>query len=238
MTTTLMLASLVVLFAAVLQTSVGFGFGMLAAPLLALVDLQLVPGPLIFVGMFLTAALALDGRAAIQRSEVLSMLPALAVGSVLGALFLSVVPGDAHGIVFAVLILAAVAVTATGFRVALTRASLAVSGFSAGLIGTTSGVYGPPLAVLYQREVLAKTRATVGMILTAAAVLSLTALAFAGQFDVHAVVLGLSLTPGTAIGFFVARRFQRFVPQHGARVAMLTIATASALLLLVRSVQV
>lgn len=232
---TFLLANIAVLFAAALQTSVGFGYAMMAVPLLALIDLQLVPGPAIFAGTLLTALLALDDRAAVDRTEVVSLMPALAVGTVFGALFLRGLPGDAHGIVFAVLILAAIAVTAAGFRVVFSRWSLAIAGFFAGFIGTTSGVYGAPLAVLYQREVLAKTRATVGMILTVAGVLSLLALALAGQFDGAGVVLGASMIPGAAVGFIVARRFQRFVPQHGARVAMLFIATSSALLLLVRS---
>ncbi len=232
---TFLLANIAVLFAAGLQTSVGFGYAMMAVPLLALIDLQLVPGPAIFAGTILTAFLALDDRAAVDRAEVVSLLPALAVGTVIGALFLRNLPGDTHGIVFAVLILAAIAVTAAGFRVAFSRWSLATAGFFAGFIGTTSGVYGAPLAVLYQREVLAKTRATVGMILTVAGVLSLIALTLAGQFDGAGVVLGAAMIPGAAVGFIVARRFQSFVPQHGARVVMLLIATSSALLLLVRS---
>ncbi|MDH3214132.1 MAG: hypothetical protein OEM05_16765, partial [Myxococcales bacterium] len=48
------------------QASVGFGLGLIAAPVLLLVDAQLVPGPLMASGIALTVLVAYRERAAID----------------------------------------------------------------------------------------------------------------------------------------------------------------------------
>ena len=48
----------VVVLASSVQASLGFGLGLIAAPVLLLIDAQLVPGPLMASGIVLTAAIA------------------------------------------------------------------------------------------------------------------------------------------------------------------------------------
>ena len=49
----LLAACTIVAFSAILQGSVGFGFSIVAAPLLILLDRRLVPGPLLLAGLLL-----------------------------------------------------------------------------------------------------------------------------------------------------------------------------------------
>ena len=51
---------------AVAQGSVGFGFGMLAAPVLALVDEELVPGAVLLLGLTVAVAIAWSERGALD----------------------------------------------------------------------------------------------------------------------------------------------------------------------------
>ena len=55
-----------VIIGAIAQGSVGFGFGMLAAPVLALVDEELVPGAVLLLGLTVAAAIAWQERGALD----------------------------------------------------------------------------------------------------------------------------------------------------------------------------
>ena len=46
------------------------GFGMIADPLLALISLDCVPGPMLFVNLFLSLLMLGDGRSFVVRKEV------------------------------------------------------------------------------------------------------------------------------------------------------------------------
>jgi len=102
-------------------------------------------------------------------------------------------------------------------------------------MGTVSGIHGPPLAVLYQKEPVEKTRATMALVFLIGYVISLIALAAAGHFDLRRGTLGLLLLPGLFIGFAAARKARGFLPAGVVRAMMLTIASASAVVLLVKS---
>lgn len=60
----------IVFAAAVVQFGLGFGFGMVAAPLLALIDPAMVPAPVLMIGLVTSAMAAWRERAAIAWGEV------------------------------------------------------------------------------------------------------------------------------------------------------------------------
>ena len=97
----LLVANGFVVFASLVQTSTGMGFGMIAAPLLALISLDCVPGPMLFVNLFLSLLMLGDGRSFVVRKEVTLLLPTIFVGTLIGAAIIMLLPGDILGIVFA-----------------------------------------------------------------------------------------------------------------------------------------
>jgi hypothetical protein len=231
----LALANLVTFIAAFVQTATGLGFAMVAVPLLAIIHLDFVPGPSLFASVFLALTMLVGGRSAIVGTEVLPMFPALAAGTVLGAIVLAVAPTQALGALFALAILVAVAVTILARPFALSSLSLVCGGFAAGLMGTVSGIHGPPLVVLYQKEAVEKTRATLALIFLIGYVISLAALAAAGHFDLRRGALGLQLLPGLFLGFAAARQARGLLPAGVVRASMLAIASISAIVLLAKS---
>ena len=60
----------VVTFAAMVQTALGMGFGLTAAPVLALIDPVLVPVPALYIGTATALAATLNERSAVVWSEV------------------------------------------------------------------------------------------------------------------------------------------------------------------------
>ena len=229
------LANVVVGIATFVQASAGLGFAMLAIPLLAVIDLAYIPGPTLFVSLFLTLVMFVKGRSAIVYKEIVTMSPALVAGTVLGALTIDLIPQDVLGIAFAALILTGVGITVFARPIALNRTSLLGGGFASGLMGTISGIHGPPLILLYQNEAIEKTRATIALIFCVAYILSLAGLTAVGQFGTEGLVRGLSMLPGLLIGLALALKARHLFSTRFLRLSMLTIASASAVVLLAKS---
>lgn len=235
--TTIIIANGAILLGSAVQTTAGMGFAMVAVPLLALISLDFVPGPTIFVNLFLTVLMLSDGKATIVRQEMTLLLPAIVAGTVLGTAVLTYVPVQTLGALFALLVLLAVGVTLFVKVQCLSPSGLIIGGVAAGLMGTTSGIHGPPLAVIYQHEPIQKIRATLALVFLIAYSLSLFALAFAGKFNVAMAVTGLLLLPGLLLGFQLGKRVRQHVSQARARMITLAIAVASAVILLLKSMQ-
>ena len=115
--TQLLLCWGIVIFAAVLQVSVGMGFGMLASPLIALVAPELVPGSILVMGLVVAAAGTWKERRNIQLIEVKLGFGGRLIGSAIAMGLLFLIPDrDAFFVVFGVLILVAVLLTASGLK--------------------------------------------------------------------------------------------------------------------------
>jgi uncharacterized membrane protein YfcA len=110
-------AAIVVALSAWIQASVGFGYALVSAPLLALVSPPLVPGPVMVSSFVLSAATGWRERQCIDRRGVTVALLARAPGALLSGLALSVLSLHALNVLFGGLVLLAVAISALGTRV-------------------------------------------------------------------------------------------------------------------------
>lgn len=231
----LALANCAVFLGSIVQTSTGMGFAMVAVPLLALINLAYVPGPVLFVNIFLAIFMLKDGRSQIVRYEITTLLPMIIVGSALGVLVLLKIPSDSVSVLFSILILCAVLLSLISNTKKITRYGLIFGGISAGLMGTTSGIPGPPLAVLYQNEKIQKTRATLALVFLFAYISSLSGITIAGGFDLLLAFTGLLLLPGLILGFLIGKKYRDLLPKSIARTGMLSIASIGAIILLIKS---
>lgn len=212
------------------------GFGMIAAPLLALISLDYVPGPMLFVNLFLSLLMLGDGRNHVVRKEVTLLLPTIVVGTLFGAAIIMLLPVDILGIVFALMILVAVAITVFAKALPMTSRNLSICGVAVGVMGTATGIPGGPLVVLYQKEPIEKTRPTMALVFTFSYISSLIALSVAGVFTVQLAFLGLLMLPGLILGFVVGKRVRGYMSRDIGRFLMLSIASGGAVLLLLKSI--
>jgi uncharacterized membrane protein YfcA len=227
-------ANAVMSIASALQASVGMGLALLAVPLLALVDPRLVPGPMLLAGSLLALGSAYRERHAVDATGFGLALLGLAAGTVLGAVALSAISTEQLGKVFAILVLLAVAVSVSGLRFRPTRKALFAGGGAAGVMGTMAGVHGPPIALVLQHARPEQARATLGAFFFVAYVGSVVALATVGLFSLFQLKLAAGLLPGVIVGLLVAPLLAGFVSPARLRVAILTISTLSAVVLLLR----
>lgn len=232
----MLLAIAVVAVGSLVQGLAGFGSSMLAAPVLALADPTLVPGPLLIVAALLTFLGALRERGHVDRSIVTWALLGRIPGVVLGAAVLAFVDDDALGLVFGAVILLGVAMSAVGYDLKLTNTSLAAAGAASGLMATTTSVGGPPMALVMHRHHPATTRATLSVFFFLGILMSLPAIASAGRLGRDEIVTGLILLAPAAVGFAASSPLRAVVDGPRLRPIILGLSALSATLLVVRSI--
>lgn len=228
-------ANAAVLLGAILQASTGLGAGLIIVPLIALVSLEFVPGPIVLASVTLSGIMAIRGRHEIQTAGLGLLSVFLCVGVVAGALSISAIPLQRAGIAFGALVLIAVAISVTLPDIRREAPVVAAGGTFAGFMAAISGIGAPLLALLYQNEPPAALRATLGMIFTISSTAILICLHLVGRFGAHEAWLGLWLAPGYLVGFVLAQPIARKLNRAGSRRAVLVICTLSAVLLIVRS---
>jgi uncharacterized membrane protein YfcA len=159
----------------------------------------------------------------------------LFLGTAVGALGLTAVAADRWPKLFAVLILLAVALSVSGIHLPLSGRNLIAAGFVSGVMGTISGIHGPPMALLYQKEKGKIVRATLAVFFVIAYVMALIALGTVGLFGKTELFLGFALAPGVAAGYLVAKFAASLLDRaYWLRIAILTVASLSALALILK----
>jgi uncharacterized membrane protein YfcA len=130
----------------------------------------------------------------------------------------------------------AVVITLVAKAQPLTTQNLSICGVAVGAMGSTSGIPGAPLVVLYQNEPLEKTRPTMALVFTFAYITSLIALTYGGVFNTRLAIDGLLLLPGLLLGFVIGKWARQYMSKSTGRMLMLSIASVGAVLLLVKSI--
>jgi hypothetical protein len=228
------IAFLVVIAAAAAQSAIGIGFGIVAAPILAVVDPVLVPGAVLVLAVLTSLIVAVRDRANFSLGNLGYALAGRILFSVLGGLTASLLSPEAFLLVFGALILAAVGLSLTGLRVAPTRRNLFLAGCASGYMGTITSVGTPPMAIVYQYAPGAEVRANMSAFLTVGGFISILSLAGFGAFGIGDLLLSLKLIPAMLIGYWLSPFLQRYTDRGWMRPAMLGLCMAAAALLLAR----
>lgn len=227
-------ATAVVALGSVVQAASGVGAGFLITPLLAIISLDLVPGPVIFASLSLSGLMLWRERGAVDRQRVPTILAGIAAGAVLGGWVLSSTPPDRLGLIFGTVILLAIALNSLGLEPPPNRRTAAAAGLVAGAMGTSTGVGAPALAILFQHDSGPRVRATLALLYTLASLFILVVLAAYGQFGKGEALSGALLMPGHLIGYVIANRYRRQLDGRATRPLVLGVAGAAALVLLAR----
>jgi uncharacterized protein len=226
--------ALIVAIGSAIQGSFGFGLGLVAAPILVLVDPAYAPAPMLTNGLVLTAMIAYRERRAIDRRGVAIAIIGRIPGVLLGAALLTVVSAQALGIGFGVMILAGVGMSAVGPRFEASPPILAGAGLVSGFMGTTTGVGGPPVALVYQHADPTRFRGTMAAYFLVGISISLVALAVVGRYGAHELHLALRVMPGALVGFGMSGRLIGWMKPQVVRPAVLVLSAAAATAVILR----
>jgi uncharacterized membrane protein YfcA len=232
-----LLSGAAVFAGALVQGVVGFGMNLIAAPLLALVDPALVPVPLLMIALAHALLAVVREHRDIDWQGVGLVLLGRLPGTALGVLAVALLPQRPFAAIVGVAVLVCVALSVVSWTPRPTTRALLVAGVASGTLGTASSIGGPPIALVYQHESGPRIRATLAMCFGLGSSMSLLALGVAGQLSTDHSVTALWLLPFLVAGFALSGPARRFLPDgKRMRLAVLTVAGASALALVVRSI--
>jgi uncharacterized membrane protein YfcA len=156
-------------------------------------------------------------------------------GTLAGAAAVAVLSAHGLSMAFGLLLLLAVAMSASGWRLRPTPASLVGAGLLSGFMGTTTSIGGPPMALVYQDADGATIRGTLAAFLTVGISLSLLSLAAVGRFGVAEIRASLLLVPALLAGFIVSRWIAPWLDRRHTRTGVLGFSGAAAVVILARA---
>lgn len=223
--------AVVVLFASCLQASIGFGMGMLAAPVVAVVDPALIPGTLIMLAALLTLLVVIRERTAIDVSGTGWALVGRVPGTIAGALLLTAIPERALAILIAAVVLVGVAVTSFGWIPTPRRRNLVLAGATSGVLGTATSIGGPPMALVWQRNSGAQLRGTMSSFFLIGSLMSLVMLTLTGAVDTHTLRAFAVLIPAAIAGYALSRFANRLLNPRRQRWTAISVSAAGAAVL-------
>lgn len=229
-----LLASLFVFTGACLQGVSGVGFGMFAAPILAIVDPELVPGPMLFLGLIIAVLAVIREHQSLDMKGLGYALVGRIPTSLAAAAMIGLLPVRIVSILFALVILAGVAMSLSRLDMRPSPARLFGAGCVSGFMGTLTSVGLPPIALMYQHAPKATLRASLGGFLIFGTLISIAALSAAGRFSLHDVALGAWLIAPLYLGFWVSTPIAARVSSRTVRYLVLGLSALAALLLLLR----
>jgi uncharacterized membrane protein YfcA len=191
------------------QTLSGFGFALIATPLVAVLvgPKEAVVG-LTIVGPLLTTQLWLRDRGSVRRSAVAGITAAAFVGMPLGILVLTQTGERTLTMLIAVAVIAFGLLLWRGIEVPDRPATDAVAGLTSGVLATSTGTSGPPVVIALSGKRLEPSafRATISVIFLIQSGVALLAFAVARQFDMDAVRVAIAGLPGVIVGAVVGER--------------------------------
>ncbi len=227
--------ALALLTGSIVQSAVGIGLGLVAAPFITLVAPELMPGTMLLLASAFPFVTLARERADIDWWGLSWSIPARLTGTVLGVWVVVNVGTRGLGIGVAIIVLVAVLLTARTVVLPITRRTLGVAGFIGGVTGTASSIGGPPFALLYQHRPARQIRTTLAVYFLLGSVISLIGLAVSGHLHQNQIVAAGALLPVLLLGSLLSGPVKRALRPEAIRPAVLVISGASAVLLLVRS---
>ena len=218
-----------------LQSSIGFGLGPLAVPLLVLINPAFIPGPLLLSALVLTSMMARRDHTSIHVKGVLWAIPGRIAGSLLGIGILLILPRESLSLLFGIMVLLAIIISISGLNPRISLLSVFTAAVFSGLMATTSAIGGAPLGLVYQGRKGPQIRGTLSTIFVFGIIISLASLLAIGRFTFLELKLALVLIPGMVVGFLTSRKTVRLLDKGLMRPAILSVSGLAGLAVIIKS---
>lgn len=234
----LLLCCLIIVFASILQSAIGMGFGMLASPLIALVKIELVPGSILIMGMLVAFSGAWRERNNISLLELKLGVWGRVIGSFIAFCLLLLIPDvEIFLIVFGVLMLLAIAITYYGKKITFNPKNLFQLSILSGLMGSITAVGAPPMALIYHDRDPSIVRPTLNAFFFSGCVLGLISLGASGWISIEDFWVSILFIPAMFLGIFLSGFFKNIPSKSMSKLLLCLSAFSSIALVLKGSVK-
>ncbi|SDG84039.1 hypothetical protein SAMN04488136_103194 [Vibrio xiamenensis] len=212
-----LIAMLLIFLGSFVQTAIGFGLAVVAAPLLFMISPDYVPAPITITALFISLLSALKHRSSVELGGLKMALIGRIPGSLAGGVLLVMVSTQLLSLWLGLLVLFAVAVSLLPFRVEPTPRRMAIAGFFSGFFGTSSAIGGPPMALLLQHQEANQLRGNLSAFFVFSSIISLLIQWPAGHLTLHHLWLTIPLIPAAWLGYKLAVLTTQSLPKQKIR---------------------
>jgi uncharacterized protein len=226
----------VIFLAACLQASSGFGMGMLAAPVIAIVDPALLPATLILLALLVTVMVTVRERQSLDLRGTGWALVGRVPGSFLGAWLVTALSRDGLAWMVVAVVLSGLVLAGRGWAPRPVRVNLIAAGAASGIMGTATSIGGPPMALVWQGHSGPRLRGTMSAFFMAGSSISLLMLWITGTVTEDILVLALWMVPAAVGGYAASRFVNRFLNPARLRALALGASAVGSVLLVVQLV--
>ncbi|MEY4737521.1 MAG: hypothetical protein RL302_1840 [Pseudomonadota bacterium] len=228
--------SVVVLIAAFVQGSTGVGFALIVAPVLGLLQAELLPVCVLLLMLPLNMYVAWRENGSVDRRGARWITGGRVVGTAGGLWVLMVLSSNHLAMFVGISTIAAALVTLAMPAFSPGRTAFVGAGLVTGITETATGIGGPPLALLYQHQSPAVMRSTIAVCFMLGELVSLISLIAMDRISQTQVISAIFLLPALAVGAILSQVVHRHINGIFLRTFVQIFAIASGALLLVRSV--
>ena len=218
------------------QRLAGQGFGMVAAPVLALAAPGWLPGTVLLVGLLVGAGAFLSDRSAVHQPDLPPGFAGRTLGAVVAAWVAAQVVGTpALPLITGGLVWFGVLLSVAGLRLAIRATTLFGAGTVAGIMGTLTGIGAPPMAILYANTETRRSVATQNLFFAFGMFVSIGSLAVAGVIGLRHLAFAATLAPAVPLTLRAVRPLAGRVAKRSIRPWALGLAATAATILILRS---
>lgn len=226
----------VVAVGSLVQSSLGFGVAVVAAPAVVLVDPGLMPVSMVICGFVLPLFHLVRGPRDIDLRVLGWAFAGRLALTPLGVLLVVMLSPSAIAATVGVLVLVTVALSLTSIEMRATPRTALGAGLLTGVSGTAAAIGGPFLALVLQHEAPVRVRSTLAAFFVGGSATTLIALALGGEVHRDQVVTGLIWIPFLLLGHALAGPLRDRLDGPRLRRGVLVLSAVASLSVIARSV--
>ncbi len=200
------IAALVIFVGSFIQSSIGFGLAIVAAPTLFFIDPLYVPAPITISALTLSLANSYSHWRSISFRGLKFAIIGRVPGTIAGGFLLLWINQQALALWLGISVLVAVGLSMSNIIFKANSKSLFFAGFLSGFMGTSSSIGGPPMALVLQHQENDYIRANLAAFFVVSCLMSLVMLFSIGRFGMQHIMISLPLMPATLAGYWLAMR--------------------------------
>lgn len=224
-----------ILAGTITQGTIGFGLGTIATPIIALIRPELVPTLILLLALCISSyTLSRTFRETSWRVVGISSLARIP-GSLVGAWAIASLSPNGFSIFIGCSVLFAMTLSSLGWSPRPTTLNTLIAGVASGILGTSTSIGGPPMALIMKRFDPDRTRGTLAGTFVLGTLVSLIILAFSGQISSTQLSAAAAYLPLVIVGLIAANHLNQFIDRNLLNRIVLIVAISAALMLIVES---
>ena len=219
-----------------IQTALGFGMAVIAAPIIVIFKPEWVPVILTMTALILSLINTWDQRKHLEASYLFVPFFSRLPGTLLGAWLLTLLNAAWLQLSVAICVLLAVVISYAGKQFPYTPKRLAFASFISGITGTTTSIGGPPMALVMQHGKAHTIRANLSLYFSYSCVISLMVYAYLGLITDSILVICISFIPVCLLGFVTGIKARTYVDNGRFRPLLLILCSIAGSIALVGAI--